>query len=213
VKDFLGFYKALADGERIDRLFERNKVLLHYFGEREESSPIYPGPINNFELVTFKPQIYDSEEVYTNVILKKGVKENSDYIYVSEEEWKLLKEMFGYNFEIERLKETLHDEVLIEVNLRRFKVLILSANIQKNDIFPKNIQISKTKDIKDLKKKIFRCLEGKISEKAKFYIFPFGLKDRKNELFHLVYGYTNDMKKMKTEVSLIEESGSIEVIN
>jgi hypothetical protein len=216
VKDFLNFYKALTHSERgMDKLFERNRVLLHYFGDGDEQEGIavYPGPINNFELVNFKSQILDSEEPHTNIILKDGIKENSDFLYVSAEEWKLLKDSFGCNFEILRLKETLHEEIMIEVNLRRFKVLVLGSKIQKNDMFPKNVQISKSKTVGDLRKKMTRCLDSKVSDGVKFYLFPFGLKDRRNELFQIVYSYTNGTKKMKTKATLITDDSCNIAVN
>jgi hypothetical protein len=215
VKNFYNFYKAIENGSKLDKLFERNRILLNYFGEnddREGMASVFPGPVDNFDLIAFKPSIPDTKETYSNIFLKNGMKESSDFIYVNSEGWKLIEELFGCNFKIERFKEILHDEEVIEVNLRRFKILILGNKLQKNEIFPKSIQISKAKTVEDLKNKIIRILEGRISTKAKFYLFNFGLKDRRNETFEMVYSYCNGAKKTKLKASLIEnDKTSIEV--
>jgi hypothetical protein len=87
---------------------------------------IYPGPVNNFHIMQFKNFWFDpdSSQSHTNIYLKNGMKENSDFFYLREDGWNLIKEIFESNFEIERKIANLSNDQLIEVNLRKvFKML------------------------------------------------------------------------------------------
>lgn len=234
-----------------DRMFDRNKILRQYFSEKEEESNeyinygLYPGPINNFHIADFKDCLIDIEESekYTNTYIRKGIKEDEDFFYISEKEWNLMKEIFDYNYEIERHTATINNNLLIEVNLKKMKILLINENM-KNDhlslLKPRYIQISKELTIKDLKHKILRCVKTQIVSKdetngqdtmtdseenmntneefynkhnVKIYLIPFGMKERKYEIFELIYSYKNGEKCYKIKADeLLDDSIIIEVI-
>jgi hypothetical protein len=205
VKSFFNFFEKFSNSENTEKLFERNKTLLQYFGE-EEHNGFYPGPVNNFDIITFKEFLEDPNE--KTIFLKKGVKENTDFVYVTVDEWEMIKDIFGYNFEIERKTAILSGELMIEVNLRNFRILFLCDRNEPNKLFPKNVLISKQLTVKDLKNKIIRSCEninksnGRMN--AKFYQLNFGLKRKWKDTFELVYAFGENENSFKIEATTIE---------
>jgi hypothetical protein len=69
-------------------------------------------------------------------------------------------------------------------------------------ICPKNIQISKELKIKDIKEKISRSVSYYLSNtkelnsiaNIKLYLMNFGMKERKKEIFEMIYSYKNKDK-------------------
>ena len=66
-----------------------------YFGEKSEDkaksvSP-YPGPINNFSLISFKDYWKDNINEEENIFLRDGLELNKDYTFINHNECKMLK--------------------------------------------------------------------------------------------------------------------------
>ena len=222
-------YFLKKDQSAVDKTFERRNVCLLYFndGIRKEEYRKYlgnfPGPINNYFITELKDFWFDpiDEEQYTNLFLRKDAKENSDFIYVNDTDFRLLKSYFNVNFEIERrLKRKSDDGMLIdgqtklaepkiEIHLRRIKILVLSDLLidafNKQLIRPRYIQISKTKSLFDLKLKILRCLEYESKKELvdltnlqiRFIIPEFSILNKKRQIFEIVYSYTNKSSQFK----------------
>ncbi len=86
-----------------------------------------------------------------------------------------------------------------------------------NELQPKNIQISKELKIKDLKEKILRSCKEFLDEKANYninlYLYPFGYKDKKQDVFELIYSYKNCEKNFSVPVEeVIDDDLIIEVL-
>jgi hypothetical protein len=114
----------------LDRAFNKNNVLSLYFSYDGNSdlvnSGIYPAEINNFFITQFKDSWIDPEDTqsHSNIYIKKCMKENTDFFYVNEKEWNMIKELFGYNYEIVRRIANISNNQLIEVNLKKVKMLL-----------------------------------------------------------------------------------------
>jgi hypothetical protein len=210
MKSFLNFFEKFINSETTEKLFERNKTLLQFFGE-DDNTGYYPGPVNNFDIINFKEFLIDPNE--QTVFLKKGIKENTDFVYVTEEEWRLIKDIFGYNFEIERGTATLSGELMIEVNLRNFKTLVICDRFETNMLYPKSVLISKQLTIKDLKDKIIRSCEniqpGIKEDKVRFLQFNFGLSERWKDTFELINAFAEGEKEMKIEATPIDNDSCL----
>lgn len=106
--------------------FDITSVFSQYFSDdkKELSSGVYPGPINNYHLISFSDIWYDPEINYldSNLPLKKNLKENSDYFILDKINYDFLKNLFGCYFEIPRKPIKSNDEILLEVHY--FKVRI-----------------------------------------------------------------------------------------
>ena len=98
-------------------------------------------------------------------------KENFDFVYVDQNIFEKLNFIFKSNdmFKIERKCFSLNNtENLIEVNLKRIKIIVLSEILAENNqnlIKPRLLQISKFKNILDLKRKILRSINLNTDEK------------------------------------------------
>ncbi len=100
-----------------------NVVNLYYSDDNNDLSMagIYPGPVYNFSITQFKNFWFDPEtsQAHTNIYLKKGIRENADFFYMNENGWNSIKEVFGFDFQIERKMANISNNQLIEVNLRK----------------------------------------------------------------------------------------------
>jgi len=108
----------------VKQAFNLGNVLNLYYSDDDSDlsmAGIYPGPVYNYSIMQFKNFWYDPEpsQSHTNIYLKKGMRENADFFYVKENGWKSIKEVFGFDFEIERKTATISNNNLIEVNLKR----------------------------------------------------------------------------------------------
>ena len=126
----------------------------------------YPGPINNYFIVKQCDHWEDpkEDEKYSNVYLSNKAIENDDFKYVDQDTYVILKGLFGVNYELER---KLINNDYYEVYLLRFKVLILSPELMRNNYYNlirvRNFQTSKNKTLKELKEKIMRCVNYEIT--------------------------------------------------
>jgi hypothetical protein len=208
VKNFLNFNDNFTSIENTDKLFEKNKVLLQYFGG-EEYGGYYPGPVDNFNIMNFNEYLEDPHE--KTVFLKKGIKENTDFLFVTHEEWNQIKDMFGCNFEVERSTAILSGELMIEVNLRSFKVLVLCDKFETNMLFPKSMLISKQLTVSHLKTKIKKICENLYQNGSdyKFYQMNFGLKERWRDTFELINAYAEKEKSFIVEAMTINDDSCL----
>lgn len=206
----------------LDRAFENRKVLELFRDEISNDSNfgIYPGPVNNLFIIDFKDCLVDPDldELHTNTYIKKGLREDEHFLYLNESNWSIVKQFFGYTYEIERKTVNLADNTVIEVNLRKLKILILDNKMSREDINlikPRYIQMSKAKKIKDLKAKILRSVnpvivgkeetEKGMDHNIKLYLFNFGLKEKKKETFELMFAFKNKDKGYKLQAEEIKD--------
>ena len=196
----------------INELFGQDNIYNFYFDEgdhKNSSKSLYafPGPINNYPLVSFKDCWKDNNNLDENVFIRKNLILNKDYTFINYKDWNLLNEIFDNNYEIKRRKNNL--------DLISIKFLLLDKRINlKNKIFwlkEKYIQINKDSTIYQLKDKILNCInyEFKASNKEKifyedenekmiekldkevcFYILN---KDKKDILIEIISAFKNEI--------------------
>ena len=65
----------------------------------------FPGPVNNFEITSFKDIWVDFVNLDENDFLKKGMNYKEHYFYVNQKDWKLIKSLFDVTNEIKRKKK------------------------------------------------------------------------------------------------------------
>ena len=185
IKSFILFLHSITTQEHsgvdYNKLIDKNiqssrtcKLFYMYFdnfinqNEEDYAKMIstYPGPINNYFIVKQCDHWEDpkEDEKYSNVYLSNKAIENDDFKYVDQDTYVILKGLFGVNYELER---KLINNDYYEVYLLRFKVLILSPELMRNNYYNlirvRNFQTSKNKTLKELKEKIMRCVNYEIT--------------------------------------------------
>ena len=186
----------LRENILIDSSFDADSVYFSYFNEKDDSnksmlfsSYLYPGPINNFCITSFKDHWEDLNNLDENDFIKKDLKLNEHYKLVSHKVWENLKSIFDCTNEIRRKKNNL-DLVKIKFILfdRRLKLNKEHIVLTKE----RNIQIDQNSSIKELKNKIINCANACIknsrnrNQKIYFYILE---KVKANMLVEMVYAF------------------------
>lgn len=195
--------------KKIEKKFDKSQVCLNYFSERtNDYSGAYPGPINNYYLINFKDVWIDSHPnfFHTNLIMKNNLKEKTDYFLVEKKDFEDLNTYFDCYFTIQRKSIEINNEILVEVNLFKIKVLILNDILKKNCykylISPKYLQLSRIETLSELKMKIFRCINTLLNDEHKLNENTFQVKiynpekpKEKNLIFEIIYSYVNGQSK------------------
>ena len=121
----------------------------------------FPGPINNLFLSDYKNVLFDPVNTDENVLLKKNLEENKDFLWISKKEWTLIKDIFDSTNEIKRKRNELEmiriNAIIFDYRMRKYK------NESIDFMQHKVIQIGKNKNIKDLENKILRSMNYQIN--------------------------------------------------
>ena len=183
----------------IKEIFEPDYVYKSYFGEKSEnytkSSPPYPGPINNYPLISFKDCWIDNINQDENIFLKKNLILNTHYYLVNYKDWELLNSIFDSTNEIKRKKNNL-DLIQLKFILYDKRIRVHNHNIYL--LKQKNIQINKNSTVKQLKDKILDCINNELKffnekklkknkQEVYFYILN---KDKKDILIEMTIAFT-----------------------
>lgn len=184
-KIFIDCYRVFADGMMdenfLESIFNKEQILDNYFNDLSEKegmnsyNTLYPGPIDNFNLLRYKDFWEDPFNDDENYYMKKNLVLNKDYYLISQKNWHILNEVFDSTNEIKILE---NNSGFIEL-----KPLILDKRlIKSNDkdlLRRRNIQIKKNSKIKWLKEKIIRCINHELKKKNKSYnnVNFFGIDD------------------------------------
>ena len=189
----------------IEKIFDLNDVYNSYFNEKDrkkdtlsKSNCLYPGPINNFPLVSFKDSWKDDINLDENDFIKKNIERNKDYRFVNSSDWNLLKNLFDCTNEIKRKINNLE---LIEIKFILFDKRIRASKKNINMIKEKYIQINKNSTLKQLRDKILNCANNELKyfnekiinkndQDVGFYILN---KDKKNILIEISMAFVNQM--------------------
>lgn len=136
------FLEAFLDEKSVNEdsvLFNTNNVCILNFSNdedeeyRKEIIGTYPGDINNFSLTSPAEFWRDTNDTYSNMYLNKEIKENKDYLILSEDIYLSIKNIFGVYNEIERKSVFNEDSLEIEIHMK--KVNILFYNIDKSPFY------------------------------------------------------------------------------
>jgi len=135
---FINNYLKCDDPDKLNpfskKAFNRGNVIHLYFSDEKNGNSdlagagVYPGPVNNFSIMQFKNFWFDpdSHQSNTNIYLKKGIKENEDFLFMDQTGWNAVKEVFSCDFEIKRKIANVSNNQLIEVNLRKVFMVFIS---------------------------------------------------------------------------------------
>ena len=152
--------KGLSD-DYISNVFNANYCYRNYFDIKEENkyNP-FPGKIDNYSLINWTDNLYDPYNEDENFILKKNLVENKDYILLEKNDFSFLQNFFGITNIIKRKKNC--------DNFVEIKALILEEKLFNNEynflLRKRHFQIVNNYKIKDLKKKILRCINYNINK-------------------------------------------------
>jgi len=174
-KIFIDCYKAYANGimdeNFLESIFNKEQILYNYFNdlkEKEDINPyntLYPGPIDNFNLLRYKDFWEDPINDDENYYMREYLVLNKDYYLISQRNWNILNEIFDSTNEI---KISENNSGFIEL-----KTLILDKRLIKNNdkhlLKRRNIKIKKNIKIKGLKEKIIRCINHELKKNNKSY--------------------------------------------
>ena len=198
-KIFLEPIMKLSNNIEIENSFDLDLVYNNYFNikdisEKQKKSAynIYPGPIDNFCITSFKDHWKDYNNLDENDFIKKGLILNEDYMLVNYKDWELLKSIFDCTNEIKRKKSNL--------DLVKIKYILFDRRLQQNEhivlVKERNIQINKNSSIKQLKNKIINCVNNYLEKygdnqkikKQEIYFYILN-KDKTNILVEMVYAF------------------------
>lgn len=190
------------------------------------SEGIYPGPVNNYNIIDFVDywEDPDPDYSYTNSYFRKGIQENYDFLFLNYDVYNYLKTHFKYNFEIERRLINKNDCEVIELELlkviknidydcKKVKLIILSeyfTDKQKSQLKLKYIQISKMETLGEFKKKIFRVY-GRIDKNFKIDDVKMFIPEMsKSEVHDLIISYNNEVKNFPIQgVEVKDENNTL----
>ena len=159
--------KEMMDDEFLKNAFNEENVLNLFFKELKEkdekysNSILYPGPINNYDLLKYRDAWDDPINDDENYYIKDNLVLNKDYYIISQKNWIILKEIFDATNEIKRNENK-------DVELIQIKALILEKRF-KNQLYKRflrrrYLQIRKNAKIKKMKEKIIRCINYELQK-------------------------------------------------
>ena len=168
-KLFLDTY-CEARKENIEKLlleesFLVDKVYDYFMGKADNSKLknyygiVFPGPINNYELLDLRDIWLDPINLGENIIIKDNLTFNEDYLYLGENDWNYIKDIFGATNEIGRINK--------EQSFYKNKIIIFESRLRSKDnkhlLKKKIIQINSELTVKDFKNKIIRCFNYELN--------------------------------------------------
>ena len=183
-----------------EEAFDPNYIYTSYFNEKNNKKrafSAFPGPVNNYEITSFKDHWIDYVNLDENDIMKKGVKYKEHYYLVNNKDWKLLKLYFNKTNDIVRKKNNLD---LVQIKFILFDKRIDSSYKNTNLLKKKYIQVNQKSSIKQIKDKLisithyhFQDIEedenikkNDMKKQITFYILD---KDKSNILIEMCFSY------------------------
>jgi ubiquitin C-terminal hydrolase len=201
IDSFVGIRKENLENIFMENCFNMEMVYDYFMVKFNNETPkntlgvIFPGQINNHEIMDLNDSWFDPEKSEENIIIKNNLQLNRDYFSISEEDWLFLKNIFQATNEIKRDK---NDECFF-----RIKTFILEPSLSSKEnrhlLKIKNIQIDVDSTIKEFKNKIIRCLDyainknqNNINKEENDLIFYLMNKENKDILIEITLSYVNN---------------------
>ena len=164
-KVFIDYYNISLmekmEDEFLKNAFNEEYIVYSYFNEFKDKNTkftmnnLYPGPINNYNLLKYLDAWEDTINEDENYFIKDNLIINKDYYLISQRNWNILNEVFDSTNEIKKNENE-------NVELIEIKALILEKRLRKKKnktlLRRRYIQIRKNTKIINLKKKIIRCI-------------------------------------------------------
>ncbi len=205
-KFLLSFQSNNNNNNNINNFFNLNEIIKNYHSDLNENNHyIFPGPINNFNLLDFKDSWYDPAEdfIHDNYYLKKDIKLNEDFYTIKKKYYDLIVHSFG--------QTNLITKKINDIYLKQIKCIVFDKRMQKEkfDLIKfKYFQISNNLTVKDFKLKIIRSLDYQLEnennnntpndilnyKKVKFYLLN---KEYENILSEIIIAFKNKINKFE----------------
>ena len=150
--------------EDLKNAFNEDYVLYSYFKEskdKNDMSILYPGPIDNNNLLKYRDAWEDNVNEDENYFLKDNLEIYKDYYLTSQRNWNRLNEIFDSTNEIKRNENCEFIEIKALILEKRLK-----KKVNKHLLRRRYIQIKKKCRIKNLKEKIIRCINNELKKKG-----------------------------------------------
>ena len=212
-KKFLLQYQSNTNNNKIFQFFNIKEIIKNYFNDlNEENFNIFPGPINNYNLLDFKDSWYDPDEnfIHDNYYLKEDIKINIDFYTIKKKYYDLIVYSFGHTNLITKKNN--------DIYLKQIKCIVFDKRMQDErfDLIKfKYFQISNFLTVKDFKLKILRCLNYQLEnenknitqndilnyKKIKFYLLD---KAYKNILSEIIIAFKNKINKFEFDFKKIK---------
>ena len=128
IQPFFEARKENIENLLLEHSFLLDKVYESFMGKEENNSLknyygiIFPGPINNYEMIDLKDNWVDPINEEENIFLKDSLKLNEDYFIIGENDWNFLKEIFGATNDIKRTKKN--------TNFYKNKIIIIEPRLR-----------------------------------------------------------------------------------
>ena len=155
----------MSEEEFLQKAFNFENVLNYYFNEDNEkknisSDTLYPGPINNYNLLKYKDYWEDYINDDENYYIKNNLILNKDYYVITQRNWNLLKDIFDSTNEIKKSESNYNYIILKALILeKRFK-----EKMNLNFLRRRYIKIREKIKINKLKEKIIRCINHELKK-------------------------------------------------
>ena len=166
-KIFIDFYIISSREMMLDDLknaFNEDYALYSFFKEskdKNDMNSLYPGPIDNYNLLKYRDFWEDDIDEDENYFLKDNLEINKDYYLTSQRNWNILNDIFGSTNEIKRNENCEFIEIKALILEKRFKKKVNNHLLRR-----RYIQIKNKCNIKKLKEKIIRCINNELKKKG-----------------------------------------------
>ena len=209
-KNIKFFIKKSLDNEYIYSKYLGEELTGIIIKEKDQTIPIFPGPIDNYSITLFKDNYIDPLNIQDNYFIKDNLKKNKDYYLINKEKWDYLDHFFlSTNKLIRKGKDTEFIFIkclILEKRLKIYKYI--------NFIKRRYLQISKNEKVTDLKLKIIRILNEidkeereKIEKLMRTDSNP--LKRKKNLELRGLIDDEEENEKLETEKNIIKSNKKI----
>ena len=161
-KVFIDYYiiasqEQISETNSLKKVFDLNNILNSFFKLEASTSQIYPGPINNFNLINYKDCWEDPNNEDENYYIDKN---SNDFIKISEKNYKILKEMFESTNDIKILeKDFEYFEIKTLILDKRFREIVNQKLLRL-----RNIKARKSMKVINFEIKLSRCIYHEIKK-------------------------------------------------
>ena len=168
-KNFLDDYCDIRENNKkcsyFTQIFDYNYFIDSYFNKDKKKDKFdyvaFPGHIDNYDITDFKDAWEDPVNEDENYFIKKNLELNKDYLLLTRKDFFFLGENFSYTNIIKR-KRNINEFISIKGIIFDQRLSDEESNIY---LRKRNIQIYKNSTVKDLKNKIFRCINYILNKK------------------------------------------------
>ena len=161
-KVFIDYYiissqEQISEANSLKSVFDLNNILNSYFNLETSTSQLYPGPINNFNLINYKDCWEDPNNEDENYYIDKN---STNFIKISEKNYRIVKEVFDSTNDIKILeKDFEYFEIKTLILDQRFREIVNQKLLRL-----RIIKARKSMKVKNFEMKLSRCIYHEIKK-------------------------------------------------